>query len=82
MIYAYDKMYIDDAMNNLGEAVNYSVNGCGMKPEEFMSLFIASGLADQFGKGVPRFVSGLSGTELVLETINRCGFTAENETND
>ena len=82
MIYAYDKIYVNDAMNNLGEAVNYAVNGCGINPEEFMKLFIISGVADQFGKGVPKFVSGLSGTELVLEMISRSGFFQKNENLD
>ena len=40
-------------------------------------MFIAGGLADQFGSGVPKFVSGMSGTELVWEVMERSGWERE-----
>lgn len=73
MIHAYDKQYLDDAMRNLGEAFDYAVNNCRIEPDDFLNMFIAGGFADQFGSGVPKFVSGLSGTELVWEVIERSG---------
>ena len=73
MIHAYDKRYLDDAMRNLGEAFDYAVNNCQIESDDFLNMFIAGGLADQFGSGVPKFVSGLSGTELVWEVIERSG---------
>ena len=73
MIHAYDKQYLDDAMRNLGEAFDYAVNNCRIEPDDFLNMFIAGGFADQFGTGVPKFVSGLSGTELVWEVIERSG---------
>ena len=36
-----------------------------------MDLFIASGYGDGFGKGNPKYVSGLSGTELVMEVVGK-----------
>lgn len=71
MIHAYDKQYLDDAMRNLGEAFDYAVNDCRIEIDDFLDLFIAGGIADQFGSGVPKYVSGMSGTELVLEVIER-----------
>lgn len=68
-MHAYDSIYLDDAMRNLGEAVDYAVNACKITPDEFMNLFIASRLAEQFGKGNPKYVAGMSGTELVMETV-------------
>ncbi|MCM1440258.1 MAG: helix-turn-helix domain-containing protein [Roseburia sp.] len=73
MIPAYAEDYIDDAMKNLGEAFDYAVNACRIDIETFMELFIASGYADLFGKGFPKVVSGLSGTELVMEVVNKAG---------
>lgn len=73
MIHAYDKQYLDDAMRNLGEAFDYAVNNCRIEPDDFLNMFIAGGLSDQFGSGVPKFVSGLSGTELVWEVIKHSG---------
>lgn len=73
MIYAYDEKYLDDAMKNLGEAVDYAVNSCNISMDSFFELFIATGIASQFEKGVPKVVSGLSGTELVHEIISKSG---------
>ncbi len=77
MIRAYEEGYLDDAMRNLGEAVDYAVNECGMTADGFMELFIAGGIAEQFGVGVPKYVSGMSGTELVFETVTESGLEYE-----
>lgn len=73
MIRAYAETYLNDAMCNLGEAFDYAVNSCGLTPDEFMDLFISSGFADRFGKGNPKVVAGMSGTELVAEVIGKAG---------
>lgn len=73
MIHAYDEQYLNDAMKNLGEAVDYAVNSCQTEMRDFFNLFISSGVADQFGRGVPKVVSGMSGTELVLEVFQKSG---------
>lgn len=73
MIPAYAEEYLNDSMNNLGEAFDYAVNACKIDIETFMGLFIASGYADSFGKGVPKVVAGLSGTELVMEIVDKAG---------
>lgn len=77
MIHAYDKGYLDDAMRNLGEAFDYAVNVCKFEADEFADMFIVGGFAEQFGAGVPRYVSGISGTELVCEVIGRACQTYE-----
>ena len=66
---AYNEIYLNDAMQNLGEAFDYAVNVCGLDPDRFYDLFVSSGIADQFGIGNPKYVSGLSGTELVLNIL-------------
>ena len=73
MTHAYAEMYLNDAMDNLGEAFDYAVNACSLGIEEFMDLFIATGYADGFGKGNPKYVSGLSGTELVMDIVGKSG---------
>lgn len=73
MIRAYNEQYLSDAMKNLGEAVDYAVNSCQIKMHDFFNLFISSGMADQFGRGVPKVVSGMSGTELVMEVFRKSG---------
>ena len=73
MTHAYAEEYLNDAMENLGEAFDYAVNACAFGIDEFMKLFIASGYSDSFGKGNPKYVSGLSGTELVMEILEKSG---------
>lgn len=73
MTRAYDERYLDDAMRNLGEAFDYATNSCDIELDDFLDMFIAGGLAEQFGSGVPKYVSGMSGIELVWETIGHFG---------
>ena len=77
MNHAYDKQYLDDAMRNLGEAFDYAVNHCRIEIDDFLDLFIAGGIADQFGLGVAKYVSGMSGIELVWEVMERSGWERE-----
>ncbi len=72
-MYAYDETYLDDAMKNLGEAFDYAVNACRFSADEFLCLFISSELSDGFEHGNPKLISGLSGTELVMETLTKAG---------
>lgn len=64
MIRAYDEMYLDDAMECLGAAVEHAVLLRGMDGQEFLDLFVASGVADEFGRGNVKYISGMSGIEL------------------
>lgn len=73
MIHAYDEQYLNDAMSNLGEAMDYAVHGCHLTMDRFFEFFITSGFAEQFGAGVPNIVSGTSGTELVYKVIESAG---------
>ena len=70
-MYAYDEIYLNDAMRNLGEAFDYSAAVLNISMDDFLDMFIVSGIAEQFAVGAPKFVSGLSGTELVWEVLNR-----------
>lgn len=72
-MYAYDEMYLDDAMKNLGEAFDYAINVCQKEPDAFAKLFVASSVADYYGKGNPKFVAGKSGTELVMDIMLSTG---------
>lgn len=73
MIHAYDNQYLDDAMKCLGEAMDYAANSCQLDMDSFLELFIGSGYAEQFAVGVPKMVSGISGTELVMDVITKSG---------
>ena len=66
---AYDETYLDDAMNNLGDMLDYAVTDLGFDLPEFFTHFIISGVASSFGKGNPRYIAGMSGPELASEVI-------------
>lgn len=73
MTTAYSELYLDDAMNNLGDMVDFAVHDLGYEPDEFFNWFISSGIASRFEKGNPKYVAGMSGYELaeaVLKETN------------
>lgn len=73
MIHAYDNQYLDDAMKCLGEAFDYAANSCQMNMDSFLELFIGTGYSEQFAAGVPKVLSGMSGTELVMDVLIKSG---------
>lgn len=73
MIRAYDEIYLDDAMDCLGTAVEYATLFCKMDGQEFLDLFIASEVAREFGRGNVKYISGMSGIELARYVIKKCG---------
>ena len=77
MMRAYDEMYLNDAMKNLGEAFDYAANVLDMPMDDYLDMFIISGIGEQFASGVSKYVAGLSGTELVWEVLYRIGKGAD-----
>ena len=77
MIYAYSENYIDDAMMNLGEAFDFAYAVCHLDLDNFFAMFINSGLAELFGSGHPKYVAGLSGTELAMEVMRKSGLSVD-----
>ena len=71
MIRAYDEQYLSDAMHNLGEAFDFARNVCRIELDTFLSMMISSGVAALFESGTPKYVSGMSGTELVLDVLKK-----------
>lgn len=64
MTHAYSELYLDDAMKNLGDMMEYAVCDLAYDPDTFFGWFISSGIAEKFEKGNPKYVAGMSGTEL------------------
>lgn len=73
MIRAYDEIHLDDAMETLGNAIEYAVLFCEIDGQEFINLFITSGIAAEFGKGNVKYVAGMSGVELARLVLEKCG---------
>ena len=77
---AYDEMYLDDAMECLGAAVEYAVLLRSMDGQAFLDLFVASGVADEFGRGNVKYISGMSGIELARHILRICGMDVSEHT--
>lgn len=75
---AYNESYLDDAMCNLGEMLDYAVNDCGYDLEEFYEWFAFSEIGAMFAVGNPKYVTGMSGVELARAVIYRIKCEREN----
>ena len=73
MIPAYNESDVEYAMDNLGAALDYSVNFLNVRGQEFLDLFIVSGIADEFSNGNPRYIFGMTGRNLAEEVFSLCG---------
>ncbi len=78
MIRAYSKVYVNLAQQNLASMIDCAVTNLHYDIDKFFSLFVTSGIAKAFGNGDYRYISGMSGPELmnaVLEKIGLEGLT-------
>lgn len=77
MMNAYSELYLDDAMHNLGDMVEYAVCDLGYDPDEFWGWFIWSGIAEKIEKGNPKYIAGMSGYELAEEVLKATNVTCK-----
>ena len=75
MTHAYKEFFLDDAMETWGSAVEYAVLSLNIEGQEFLDLFLASGIAERFGQGDAMYLSGMSGIELARKVLTICGKT-------
>lgn len=73
-MHAYNELYLKDAMLNLADCFDYAVNDCKISLDTFLKLFVATGLAEQFGTANPKYTAGMSGIELVEEVCQKSGY--------
>lgn len=71
MFHSYNEIYLSNARRKLGHMIDFAVNDCKFIADEFFDMFIQSGIAEQFGKGNPKYIAGKSGPELVYDTVFR-----------
>lgn len=81
MMHAYNKDYLSDAMENLGEAFDYAKYSQKLSLNQFMTFFINSKNSLFFENGNPKYISGMSGTELVLDVLQKSGKKVETSEN-
>lgn len=71
MTHAYNRLYLDDAMNNMGSMLDCAVNAAHCDATVFYEMFLASGIAAQIEAGNPRYLSGMSGIELMRAVLEK-----------
>ena len=69
MTHAYNEFYLSNAKDRLSAFFDYAINDCKMAPEWITSLFVTTGYAEQFERGNPAYIAGMSGVELAQAVI-------------
>ena len=72
MMRAYKETYLNHAAKSFGSMIDYAANDCNLDGGMFLHMFITSGLAQQFERGNPKIIAGMSGLEIasqVIETV-------------
>lgn len=69
MTHAYSEVYLNNAKDRLSSFFDYTINDCNLEPDWITALFITTGYAEQFERGNPAYVAGMSGVELAREVI-------------
>lgn len=64
MSHAFSELYLEDAIRNMGEMVEYVDEYEAISVDEFFNLFIKSGYSKRWKNGDPCVIAGMSGTEL------------------
>ena len=70
---AYNICYLEDAMASVGAMLDYAVNSCGESLALFYARFLGSGIAREIFLSNPKYIAGMSGTELAMEVARRTG---------
>lgn len=73
MIHVYDESILEYAMDNLGVALDYVTNILHQDGQEFLNLFLTSGVAKEFENCNPRYVTGMSGRDMADDVYRIAG---------
>jgi len=68
-MHAYSENYLNNAITNFADMMDYDVNDCSINADSYIQMFIASGIAKQFEHGNPKYIVGKSGPELAKDPV-------------
>lgn len=71
---------LDRAVYTFSCMTSYALCVCGLSPDEFMKLFLSSGIAKPFETNNPKYVEGMSGMELAELVFSKTGYVKKTET--
>ena len=69
MIHAYHEIFLNKAMSNLGEMFDFAINDFGLDRKDYAEMFASSSICRRLENGEPKYLIGMSGTELALDII-------------
>ena len=69
IIHAYSKLYLSKTSRTVGNMLHDAVVEFGMDGDEFLKLFVQSGIASEIEDGNPKYIAGKSGLELFLDVM-------------
>lgn len=70
---SYSELYLDTAMDCLGEAFDVAINDFKLDPDTFYDMFDGCGFAERFGQGDPNLICGISGRDLAYRVVTASG---------
>ena len=82
MTNAYSELFVNDAMETLGEAFEYAVNNLKIKGQEFWDLFSQGRIGEAFSRGEVRYIAGMSGIELANTALQEYSIVIEKQDYD
>ena len=72
-MHAYDRDYLADTTKHFGIMYDYAVRWCKMGLRDFHDRFLGSDIAIAIEQGHPRYLTGMSGTELAIRVVEQSG---------
>ena len=69
IIHAYSQLYLSKTSRTVGNMLHDAVVEFGMDGDEFLKLFVQSGIASEIEDGNPKYIAGKSGLELFLDVM-------------
>ena len=69
MTHAYSELYLNDAKDTLSLFFDYLINDCNLDADWVAGIFVSSGWSEQFERGNPSVIAGMSGIELAYAVI-------------
>jgi len=77
MIHAYNEIYLNNVMKNLGALFDLAINAEEYDKDDFALVFAGSDIALGIEAGVPNMLAGKSATELLIEITGKdCEYTS------
>ncbi len=66
----YSESQVNRLMDKIGDTFDYAINDCNIAGAEFVKMFSASTICKKIENGDASYISGKSGIEIAVESVN------------